>query len=273
MNGWVTVTGYRGFIGHNLITRLNNQRIKWSGIEVEDGFTGGYRDRLLGDLVHLGAVSGIEECERHPSSARQMNVDFSLGYFEHLAATEPERKIIFASSSAIDSGVSSTYRDHKRCVELYLRSFSIASLALRFTNVYGPHSTHKTSAVHQMIRDGLTEGVVTVKGGGLQVRDFIYVDDVVDAIMLALEMDPDQWEKPFPSELQIGTTVGIDLETLGAMVAELTGAKLQLESGDDRSKSVATDEAAAWLNFQAETKLADGLRKTVNWYEELLGKI
>lgn len=63
------------------------------------------------------------------------------------------------------------------------------TVVLRFGNVYGPFSAHKNSVVAQFFKDILTTGEITIDGDGKQTRDFLYVDDLCRAILLALQSD------------------------------------------------------------------------------------
>ena len=69
----------------------------------------------------------------------------------------------------------------------YSGSYGLSTAALRFTNVYGPGMSHKDSFVPRLMRAALTDSGVRIYGDGKQRRDLVYVDDVVAAILLALE--------------------------------------------------------------------------------------
>ena len=84
----------------------------------------------------------------------------------------------------------------------YAGSFGLETIALRFSNVYGPRSTYKGSVVAKFIKNILSGIPLTIYGSGGQTRDFIYVEDLCDAIDLALSAaDP----RAFGSVFQIAT--------------------------------------------------------------------
>jgi len=71
----------------------------------------------------------------------------------------------------------------------YYGSWRLETVVLRFGNVYGPFSAHKNSVVAKFSKDMLAKGQITIDGEGNQTRDFVYVDDLCWAILLALESD------------------------------------------------------------------------------------
>ena len=71
----------------------------------------------------------------------------------------------------------------------YKRSFGIDTVALRFGNCYGPLSSHKSSIVAKFIREALAGNPWEIYGDGLQTRDYIYIDDVVEAILLSATVE------------------------------------------------------------------------------------
>src|SRR5439155_1594301 len=71
----------------------------------------------------------------------------------------------------------------------YAASYAMMTVALRFGNVYGPGSDQKDSVVARFIRQVLTDEQIVIYGDGTQVRDFIYIDDLVRAIRCSLDAD------------------------------------------------------------------------------------
>ena len=152
-------------------------------------------------VVHLAASSGVKQSIDCPRGDFDTNV---LGTFNVLqAATEAGiSKFIFASSSAplgqiIDLPVSenslprpiSPYGASKLTGEAYCQAFSacypINAVALRFSNIFGPWSDHKQSVVAQIIKSSLSGDSINIYGDGTASRDFLFVGDLVRAIVLA----------------------------------------------------------------------------------------
>ena len=91
----------------------------------------------------------------------------------------------------------------------YYHSFGLSSVALRFSNVYGPGSDTKGSVIAKFIRRILSDQPVEVYGDGSQTRDFIYVDDLVAAIVLSLDLD-----SPGSEIFQIATSIETSISEL-----------------------------------------------------------
>ena len=71
--------------------------------------------------------------------------------------------------------------------QAYAATYGLAACALRFSNAYGPRSLHKRSVVAAWLRAALTGEPIEVHGDGLQTRDFVFVDDLADAVRAALD--------------------------------------------------------------------------------------
>jgi UDP-glucose 4-epimerase len=154
-------------------------------------------------IVHLAALSGIKDCESNPEEAFKVNVEAVFSLLEQASEAKVKR-FLFASSGAVFSGrklpkylkhfeaeeyvrpqgmyASSKYFGENLC-EFY--SDKIETVVLRLANVYGPYSEHKTSAIHKFTQNIIKNQPLQISGTGEQKRDFIYVDDVVDAFMSA----------------------------------------------------------------------------------------
>jgi len=151
-------------------------------------------------IVHFAANTGVPVSVEHPRLDMECNVN---GTFNMLEAARQNRvkRFVFASSGAPAGEVEppiheelpahpvSPYGASKLAGEgycsAYFRSFAIETVALRFGNVYGPASGHKTSVVAKFIRQALAEEPLEIYGDGSQTRDFIYVDDLIESVILA----------------------------------------------------------------------------------------
>ena len=125
-----------------------------------------------------------------------------VGSFNVLEAARKNKitKIIFASSNAAvgecNSSINENIRPNptnlygvsKLSVESYMYSYkkiyNINTISLRFGNVYGPGSINKTSIVPKFIKNLIQEKNCLINGDGKQTRDFIYIEDLIEAIYL-----------------------------------------------------------------------------------------
>jgi len=153
-------------------------------------------------IVHLAANTGVGPSIEDPMQDMQTNV---IGTFNILEAARRKniKKVIFASSGAPLGDVTPPINEEKAPKPLspygasklagegycsaYAGSFGLQTIALRFGNVYGPRSKHKGSVVAKFIKGVLNGEPLEIYGDGNQTRDFIFIDDLIDAIALSLK--------------------------------------------------------------------------------------
>ena len=154
-------------------------------------------------IVHLAANTGVGPSVEDPRSDCMNNV---LGTFNMLEAARINKvkRFVFASSGAPIGEVEppiheelaphpvSPYGASKLSGEgycsAYCKTFGVETVVLRFGNVYGPGSAHKNSVIAKFIKQAQNNEVLEIFGDGNQTRDFIYVKDLIDAVMLAAEV-------------------------------------------------------------------------------------
>jgi UDP-glucose 4-epimerase len=148
-------------------------------------------------IVHLAANTGVGPSVEDPRQDCVTNVIGTLNYLEG-ARHGNVKRFVFASSGApigecnppiheeLPARPVSPYGASKLAGEgycsAYFRSFGVETIALRFGNVYGPGSGHKNSVVAKFIRQAINGEILEIYGDGSQTRDFIYIEDLVDAI-------------------------------------------------------------------------------------------
>ena len=156
-------------------------------------------------IIHLAANTGVQPSVQDPRRDCTINVLGTLNLLE-AARAHGVRRFVLASSGGTVIGDSeppihenlvprpkSPYGASKSAGEGYLSayhgSFGIDTVALRFSNVYGPRSSHKNSVVARCIRRALEGRSLEIFGDGLQTRDYVYIDDLVAAIRVAASAD------------------------------------------------------------------------------------
>ena len=152
----------------------------------------------------------------------------------------------------------------------YHRTFGIGTVVLRFGNVYGPHWDHKSSVVAAFVPCALAGEPLLIHGDGRQTRDFIFVDDLVQAILRAAAV-PEAAGHVFQIATSRETTI-IELAELLVDVLEENGVTgVRLERGPRRIGDVTrnfsdTSKALRVLGWRAEVPLREGLSRTVKWF-------
>ena len=232
-------------------------------------------------IVHLAASTGVPQSVADPMHDCTSNV---IGVLNILEAARKENvgRFVFASSGAPAGEVEppiheevvpkpvSPYGASKLAGEAYCsayaRTFGIATVALRFGNVYGPRSGHKTSVVAKWIAQAFRGEPIEIYGDGTATRDFVFVGDLVDAIMRAASADRELvGGEIFQIATSMETTVG-DLATAIQQAIEARGHPAprvilgEKRVGDVHRNFSDTTKAARLLGWKATTELDDGLK-------------
>lgn len=236
-------------------------------------------------IVHFAANTGVGQSVENPRADMLANV---VGTFNYLEAARINKipRLIFASSGAQAGEVEppiheelpphpvSPYGASKLAGEgycsAYKRTFGIDTVMLRFGNVYGPGSVHKSSVVAKFIRRALAGESLEIYGDGTQTRDFIYIDDLIDAVLLAATV-PAIGGEAFQIATNRETTVGEMAEKLvstmkAAGVTDIKLVNAETRLGDVKRNFSDTSKAKKMLGWQPQVTLGDGLQKTVAYF-------
>jgi UDP-glucose 4-epimerase len=234
-------------------------------------------------IVHLAANTGVPQSVMDPRKDLDTNV---IGTFNLLNAARINnvKQFVFASSGAPAGEVEppiheeiaphpvSPYGASKLAGEgycsAYANSFGINTIILRFSNVYGPLSTHKTSVVAKFIKNAINGIPCEIYGDGSQTRDFIYIDDLVNAILKASIFEKGG------EIFQIATGKEITVFKLAEELKNIfqnLGYKMDVTFGDIQIGDVLrnysdTTKANHILDWRNETQLKQGLENTIKYF-------
>jgi len=169
-----------------------------------------------------------------------------------------------ASSPLSPYGASKAYGE--AAALSFANVFGFTGVALRFSNVYGPHCGHKKSVVAAFLRNTLQRKPFRIYGTGRQTRDFLYVDDVVAAIRAALASTT-------TDVYQLGTGVETSVNELAKVVAEVAGVPLKVDRQPPRPGEAARNysdisKAKRKLKWKPVVDLPEGLDRTLAWMRE-----
>ena len=236
-------------------------------------------------IVHFAANTGVGPSVENPRADMMANI---IGTFNYLEAARINNvpRFVFASSGAPAGEVVppiheelpphpvSPYGASKLAGEgycsAYYRTFGVDTVMLRFGNVFGPRSLHKSSVVAKFIRNALHGKKIEIYGDGSQTRDFIYIDDLIDAVLLAVTI-PDIGGETFQIATNKETTVGEMTEELVGILTAQGVSNIDLINGEKRLGDVArnysdTTKARTRLGWQPKISLSEGLLKTVQYF-------
>ena len=239
-------------------------------------------------IFHLAAQVDVRVSVDRPLEDARLNV---LGTIHVLEAARRHgvRRVVYAASIAgygdppadqlpIDEQVTtpplSPYGVSKRAAGDYVLAYGathdMEGVVLTLANVYGPHqSTSGEGGVVAIFAGRMLEGApCTIFGDGEQTRDFVFVDDVVDAFVRAGSVPEAAGER-----MLIGTGVATTVDQLYAECAAATGYDLPPVRGPERAGEVRhsvvdASRARAVLGWQPWTSVVDGVRATVTWAKE-----
>ncbi len=236
-------------------------------------------------VFHLAAQADVRVSVARPAFDAQINVLGSLNVCEAALAARA-RKVVFAGSGGTLYGVpesvpvreghpqrpASPYGVAKKAVGDYLHYYrevhGLEYTVLALANVYGPRQDPHGEAGVVAIFAGLMLGGkrATVYGDGGQTRDFVFVDDVVDAYVRAAE-------KGGGLLMNIGTGVETSVRELYDQMAKLTGTRDEPRfaperAGELRRSALDPARAAIHLGWKPWTPLEDGLSQTLDWFRE-----
>jgi len=297
----VLVTGGCGFIGANLVRKLSHDGEK---VRVLDNLNTGKKEYIAGvsnvtflkgdvtrredissalegcrAVVHLAAQTSVPYSVKDPWTDFQINVG---GFLNLLIACYEKgvKKVVFASSIATlgdqEMPINETkvprpispYGAAKLACEGYASTFSatygVKTVALRFSNVYGPYSRHTQSAVHKFIASAINGEPLEIYGDGEQTRDFIHVDDVSQAIVLALEKD-------VHGIFQIGTGTEMSLARVAGLIRDISGGNstivLKAARKGDVRRNCSDISKARKLGYEPKISIEKGIAQVYNWYK------
>jgi UDP-glucose 4-epimerase len=279
-------------VHHEQIANLDEARARGPVVVVE----GDVRDRSTVDDVMQGidvvfhqAAIRITRCAEEPRLAHEVLVDGTFNVAE-AAAREQVKKVVLASSASVYGEASeypttegeppfanrTIYGAAKTFNEGLFRSFhemcGLDYVALRYFNVYGPRMNVRGPHTEVLIRwmERIESGEPPlIFGDGAQTMDFVYVDDVATANVLAAEADVTD------VVCNVATGVETSLDELAKVLIRVMGADLVPAYGPERAVNAvprrlgSTRLARELLGFEATVPLEEGLRRLVTWWRGL----
>ena len=305
----IVVTGGAGFIGTTLARSLieeneivavdNLHRDSLSGTALADhpNFDFVHGDVLDGEathLVHAAAIAGVDTVIESPVRTMRVNLIGTYNALEAALAAKDtlERAIEFSTSEVFGTYAYKVDEEHvttqgsvgearwtyavsklagEHMARAYYDELGLPTVALRPFNVYGPGQIGG-GAIRAFIEAALAGRDLVIHGDGSQIRAWCYVEDMVDALLLALE---------HPNAVGESFNVGnarsaVTIYDLALRVKRLTGCSGELvfqpvHYTDVELRVPNVDKARRLLGFEASVELDEGLARTIAWYRERLG--
>ncbi len=301
----ILVTGGAGFIGSNVVDAYIekgyevvvvddlssgkkenlNKKAKFYRLDICDKALEEVFEEGIDIVNHHAAQVDVRKSIADPAFDARVNIEGSLNILENCRKYKI-KKIIFASSGGViygecgsvppnedspDSPIS-PYGVSKYAMERYLSTYEkiygLKYTALRYGNVYGPRQDPYGEAGVVAIFSGkmFNNEEVNIFGDGEQVRDYVYVGDVVKANILCLENGDNEI-------FNIGTGESTSVNQLFSEMKELTHYSKQAvykppRAGELMRSSIDVGKAEQKLGWKAEVNLREGLEKTIEFFRE-----
>jgi UDP-glucose 4-epimerase len=235
-------------------------------------------------IYHLAARVSVPESIKYPRDYNHVNVGGTVSVMEAMRDAGVQR-VVLASSGAL-YGVQdrqplsedmipnpdSPYAVSKLAAETYVRTigglWGIETVALRIFNAYGPGQQLPAShapVIPRLLKSALTRASLVIFGNGEQTRDFVYIDDVIEALVAAATApDVDR------QVINIGSGIETSLNKLVMDIEQVTGQEIDplystgQPGGVERMRADLA-RAKALLGFTPKVTLQDGLRLTLEY--------
>lgn len=236
-------------------------------------------------LCHHAAQIDVRKSVENPVSDAEINILGSLNLFDS-CVKHKVKKVIFASTGGAIYGEQdhfpadeehparplSPYGVAKLSIESYLyfynQLYNLNYIFLRYANVYGPRQNPwgEAGVVAIFAQKMLNGNKVLINGDGKQTRDFVYVDDVVRANLLALKY-------PKSDMFNIGTGLEADINTIFNLIKKQANSKQKkthapAKHGEQRRSVLDFSKAERELKWKPKTDLKKGIIKTVEYFKK-----
>ncbi len=241
-------------------------------------------------LVHCAAIAGVDTVLAHPTKTMRVNIIGTYNVLEAAVAAGGIKRFVDFSTSEVfgayaykvqEGDVTSlgavgearwTYAVSKLATEhmahTYYREFGLPTVAIRPFNIYGPGQVGE-GAIHHFILRALRGDAIQIHNDGAQIRAWCFIDDIVDAVVRAIDFD-----KAVGHSFNIGNPRStLTIYNLAREVVRLAGSTSELEfvtwdHPDVELRIPDVTKARRLLGFEPAIDLEEGLGKTIEWYAE-----
>ena len=258
-----------------------------------------FKNFQIEKVINLAAQAGVRYSIENPDAYIQSNLvgfgnileccrSFKIKHLVYASSSSVyggNEKLPFSESDSVDHPVS-LYAATKKANELMAHSYSslykLPTTGLRFFTVYGPWG-RPDMALFLFTKAILEKKKINVFNHGNMIRDFTYVEDIVESLIRVLNKPPLEdplFDKKNPSlgsswapykVFNIGNSDPVELIKYIEAVEDSLGVKavknyLPMQKGDVPSTAADTSSLEKWIDFKPETKVKEGVNKFVEWY-------
>jgi len=292
----IVVTGSTGFVGTNLVSNLLSQNFKVIGISKKkqkslknflpikkniSNIQNSHIKHNFSKIIHTAALTDVKFCENNPSQCYKTNVTGTENILE--IARKKNASVIFLSTNHVygnpktlpvkeDSSLTpqSIYSSSKKLCETlcetYSKLYGLDITVLRLFSVFGPNSP-PANLIFKIVHDIIHENKIKI-GNLKPKRDFIFINDVIDAIKLIINSQ----KKGF-HVYNIGSGKSLSVKELCKTVLQISNKNMPIISEKSRFRKndildVISNNSKMKFDFNwiPQTTLYDGLRLTYDYY-------
>jgi UDP-glucose 4-epimerase len=239
-------------------------------------------------VVHAAAIAGIDTVIKSPVKTMEVNMIGTANVLRAAQEAGVKDRVIEFSTSEVFGSMAYRVTEENQAVagsagearwvyavsklagehlaHAYFREHGMPIVTLRPFNIYGPGQTGE-GAIQIFIRKALRNEPISIYGDGSQIRAWCFVDDMVDALMLALEHP-----KAIGESFNVGNARAVTtIFGLAEAVCRVLGSQSEIVfkpplSADIELRIPETRKAAELLGFKAKVDLEEGIRQTADWY-------
>lgn len=296
------VTGGSGFIGSHVVDKLidggyevvvidhrvkpHRPDVEFKDVDIVDFASVLNATKDCDYIFHLAAVSNVNHALEKPVYSVQLNVGGTLNVLE-AARQNKVKRVFFASTVWIYTGCNEhnvhedspfympgaghIYSSSKIASELFIcdywKLYKVPYTILRYGIPYGPRMREEL-VIPIFLKKALNGEPLTISGDGSQYRNFVYVEDLADAHILAMDNKK--------AENQIFNLEGmrkITIREIAETIKKLLGGNVKIthtpaRPGDYAGKEVSNMKAKMILGWEPKIDFEEGMKKAISWYKE-----
>lgn len=306
----IYVAGHRGMVGGAILRRLQAQGVETvtrthAQLDLtSQGAVRSFMQEARPETVILAAakVGGIHANNTYPAEFIYENLMMQANVI-HQAYESGVKKLLFLGSSCIypklaeqpmreDALLTGTLEPTNepyaiakiagiKLCESYNRQYGVDYRSVMPTNLYGPgdnfhpDNSHVLPALIRRFHEAAASGAekVVVWGSGKPMREFLHVDDMAEASLFVLNLDPETYARetdPMLSHINVGSGTDVTIRELAETVAEVTGFKGRLafdpSKPDGTPRKLMNVSRLARLGWRSRIQLKEGIRETYDWF-------
>lgn len=297
----VLITGASGFVGKHLFNKLlsigadvhgiaRKKSEKIDQVDVTDfrKINDYIKEKKINFCFHLAGESLVETGQEEPHKTFRVNTEGALNILESSRINNLEKVIVASTAHVYGSNEvpyleeytpkpSRPYETSKACIDLisqsYADTYNLPVLIPRFVNIFGPGDTNFTRLIPKTIRSVLN-GENPSMWGGKAMREYLYIDDAIDAYLKLGEVQNNLIERN--RIYNFGSEEVISVENLIKKIIDISGSKVKIDRIKDKredeiiSQYVSSEKAKKSLRWEANKNLSEALAETINWYKDFL---